>query len=134
LEAPAAEWTKLKRAGDFAIQRWLEQQLKGRSCTVVLIGGDTASRPWVLYEIKRSWELGLGLFGVRVHQLNDASGQPGVAGANPFEQPKAGLGELGPSVPVFEPEASDSKLAYRYIVDHLAQWAEQALARPQPKS
>jgi hypothetical protein len=35
---------------------------------------------------------------------------------------------------VFEPEASDSKLAYRYIVDHLAQWTDQAVSRVPPKS
>src|SRR3954471_6078102 len=72
VEAEPAQWAKLKRSGDFAIKRWLDQHLKGRSCTVVLIGRETANRPWVQYEIKRSWELKLGLIGVYVHHLKDA--------------------------------------------------------------
>ena len=129
VEASAAEWAKLVRSGDFAIKRWLENQLKGRSCTVVLIGEHTASRPWVHYEIKRSRELGLGLLGVHVHALKGADGLQANKGDNPFAHPAAGLGDAAPEVPVFEPDETDSKLAYRQIVDNLPRWADLALAR-----
>lgn len=127
-EAKPAEWDKIKRSGEFAIKRWLEQQLKGRSCTVVLIGAATASRPWVQYEIKRSHELGLGLLGIHVHALKDTKGRQTTKGANPFEVPESGLGSFAARVPVFDPPGTDSKLAYRHVADNMARWAEEAVA------
>jgi len=127
-EATPAEWEKLKRSGEFAVKRWIENGLKGRSCTVVLIGEHTATRPWIHYEIKRSAELGLGLLGVHVHPLKDAKGQIGPRGDNPFEHPATGLGAAAARVPVFDSPETDSKLAYHYIVDNLAAWADEAIA------
>jgi hypothetical protein len=129
LEAKLPEWDKIKRSGDFAVKRWLENALKGRSCCVVLIGAKTADRPLVRYEIKRSRELKLAMFGVRVHNLRDAAGLQSARGDNPFEHPDTGLGNFAADVPVFDSPETDSKLAYRHIVDNLAHWAELAVAQ-----
>ncbi|MDB4987075.1 MAG: hypothetical protein JWN04_2253 [Myxococcaceae bacterium] len=126
LEAKPAEWATLQRKGEFAIKHWFEQQLRGRSCTVVLIGAETATRPLVRYEIKRSWELKLGLVGVHIHNLRDANGAVAAKGPSPF--PEAGLGELAALVQTFDPPEADSKLAYRYIADNLPKWVEHAVA------
>lgn len=67
-----ADWEKIKKSSDKAIENWIEQQLKGCSVTVVLIGSETASREWVLHEIKRSYELGKGIIGVYIHNLKVA--------------------------------------------------------------
>lgn len=128
VELGKAEWDKLKRSGDFALKRWVESSLKGRSCTVVLIGAHTASRPWIHYEIKRSAELGLGLFGVHVHQLKDAQGKQTTKGDNPFLHPATGLGPAGASIAVYDPPELESQGAYHYIVDNLAAWADEAVA------
>ncbi|MEY4512430.1 MAG: hypothetical protein RLZZ450_4552 [Pseudomonadota bacterium] len=129
LEAKQAEWDVIKRSGDFALKRWFEQQIKGRSCLIVLIGAQTASRPLVQYEIARWSKLKLGMLGVHIHQLKDAKGKPGVKGANPFEQAASGLGALAAQIPVYEAPETDSKLAYRYIADNLAKWVESAVAK-----
>lgn len=129
LEAKLPEWDKIKRSGDFAIKRWVENALKGRSCCVVLIGAHTASRPWVRYEIRRAHELELAMFGVYVHHLKDGKGLQSSKGDNPFEHADSGLGDGGANVLVFDPPETDSKLAYRHIVDNLAQWAELAVAQ-----
>ncbi|MDB4972132.1 MAG: hypothetical protein JWN48_473 [Myxococcaceae bacterium] len=126
LEAKPAEWATLQRKGEFAIKHWFEQQLRGRSCTIVLIGAETVTRPLVLYEIKRSWELKLGLLGVHIHNLKDAQGAVSRKGASPFEA--AGLGAQASLIQTFDPPESDTKLAYRYIADHLAAWVEHAVA------
>ena len=47
-------WEKIKRSGDREIEKWIDDNMKYRSCVVVLIGTETASRPWVQYEIKKS--------------------------------------------------------------------------------
>jgi hypothetical protein len=67
---------------------------------------------------------------VYVHHLKDAQGRQTTQGENPFLHPASGLGDLGASIPVFDPPETDSKLAYRYIADNLPQWAEQGVARP----
>ena len=126
LEATPAAWATLQRTGDFAIKRWFEQQLRGRSCTIVLIGEHTASKPRVRYEIERSWELKLGLLGIHIHALKDAQGRAGQKGVSPFAQ--SALGDLAAVVQTFDPPESDSKLAYRYIADHIAGWVEHAVA------
>jgi hypothetical protein len=127
-EAKPAEWATIQRTGDFAFKRWLEQQLRGRSCTVVLIGAETARRPAIQYEIKRSWELRLGLVGVHVHALRDSKGVQSTKGESPFELPASGLGQHTALVRVYDPPESDSKLAYRFIADNLSHWVEQAVA------
>jgi hypothetical protein len=131
-EAKPAEWATLTRTGDFAVKRWFESQLRGRSCTIVLIGAQTASRPRILYEIKRSWELKLGLLGVHIHALKDAKGAPSSKGENPFLHAglgeHAGLGDIASAIHTYDPPESDAKLAYRYIADNLCKWVEQAVA------
>lgn len=52
------DWQAVKKGADRAIQKWIDDQLIGRSCTVVLIGKETANRKWIDYEIeklKSSW-------------------------------------------------------------------------------
>lgn len=41
---------------DQKIQAWIAEQMKGRSCTVVLVGSNTANRKWINYEIVKSWD------------------------------------------------------------------------------
>ena len=128
LEARPSEWDAIKRSGEFAFKRWFEQQVRGRSCTVVLIGSETRHRRGVLYEIERSWALGLGLLGVYVHNFRDGQGRQSVKGESPFAS------QLAPFVQLYDPPESDSKLAYRYIADNLLKWIESAVAarRAQP--
>lgn len=38
------DWETITRGGDAAIQRWIDSQLDGKSCCVVLIGSATAGR------------------------------------------------------------------------------------------
>lgn len=80
----AAAWESVKRQGDEAVKRWINRQLNGTSVTVVLIGAETASRPYVLYEIQRSYDVGNGLLGIYVHNIRDQHQRTDSKGANPF--------------------------------------------------
>ncbi len=55
------EWETIKRRGDSAIERWIDDQIAKRSCVVVLIGSETGNRKFVQYEILRAWNEGKGL-------------------------------------------------------------------------
>ena len=37
-------WETIKKGGDVSIKRWIAGQMKGRSCTIVLVGTNTAGR------------------------------------------------------------------------------------------
>lgn len=47
----AASWEEVKKKGEDAILRWIDNQLNGTSVTVVLIGAETSERKYVGYEI-----------------------------------------------------------------------------------
>ena len=72
--ADAAEFEKLKKQGDDAIQRWIDKQLNGTSVTVVLVGQHTCSSRWVKYEIEKSIEIGNGLLGIDISKIKDLQG------------------------------------------------------------
>lgn len=77
--------TKQRTSPD-ALKDFLTGQLKGTSVTCVLVGAETALRPWVRYELVRSFHRGNGLLAVRIHGIRDWNQQPAAAGANPFDQ------------------------------------------------
>ena len=79
-----ATWQSIKQRGDQAIRNWIQEQLKGTSVTVVLIGRETATRPWVKYEIERSLESGKGLIGIDISKTKDQHGNTDETGANPL--------------------------------------------------
>ena len=51
---------------------------------MVLVGAQTASRPWVLYEIGKAWDDKRPLVGVRIHGLEGSNGKTDTLGTNPF--------------------------------------------------
>lgn len=80
----SASWESVKRQGDDAIRRWIDNELNGTSVTVVLIGAETANRPWINHEIKESVKRGNGLLGIYIHNVKDLNGRTDAQGANPF--------------------------------------------------
>ncbi len=80
----AASWESVKRQGDEAVKRWINQQLNGTSVTVVLIGAETSARPYVIYEIQRSYEVGNGLLGIYIHNIRDQYQRTDIIGYNPL--------------------------------------------------
>jgi hypothetical protein len=82
----SVEWESIRRQGDDAIEEWIEDQLQNTSVTAVLIGAETANRPWVQHEILRSWNRGNGVVGVRIHNIKDQSGATDTPGPDPFYQ------------------------------------------------
>src|SRR5690242_14034606 len=68
----ANKWEEIKKKGDDAIKNWIETNMNGKECLIVLVGANTSSRRWVKYEIKRACERGIGVLGIYVHNLKDA--------------------------------------------------------------
>ncbi len=70
----AANFEKIKRQGDAAIKNWIDDQLKGTSVTVVLVGEKTCGSRWVKYEIEKSIQIGNGLLGIDISKIKDFQG------------------------------------------------------------
>lgn len=79
-------WESVRLRTDAAIKKWIDEGLKYSGVTIVLISGDTWERDWVRYEIEESERQGMGMLGIRVHNLKDLSGNYGTSGPNPFSQ------------------------------------------------
>jgi hypothetical protein len=79
-----AVWESIEKQGDAAIKKWIAEQLKGTSVTVVLIGPETNSRKWVIYEIQESYAKGNGLLGVTLHNIKDFNGKTDIKGSDTF--------------------------------------------------
>ena len=81
----ANAWEDVKRKGESSIREWIDDNMHGKSCVVVLVGSQTASRPWVLYEIEKGWNEGKGVLGIRIDRLLGTNSQPSYPGASPFQ-------------------------------------------------
>lgn len=81
----SAKWEDIKRHGEQAIQAWIARELAYTSVTAVLIGNETASRPWVQYEISESINRGNGLLGIWLNGIKDQNQILDPPGQNPFD-------------------------------------------------
>lgn len=116
------DWETVTRGGDEAIKRWIDGQMIGKSCAVVLIGAQTAGRKWINYEIGRAWDLGKGVVGIHVHNLLDVDRRPSAKGASPFSSTN-----LSNIVRAYDPAGYDSKQVYDTISSNIARWVEEAV-------
>jgi len=84
--SPAADndWETVTRGGDKAIKKWIDEQMYGKSCLVVLVGAKTAGRKWIEYEITKAWNSGKGVVGIHLNKLKNADGHTAGKGMNPF--------------------------------------------------
>ncbi len=123
------DWEKITRGGDEAIKRWINEQMNGTSCTIVLIGSNTSIRKWIKYEIEKSWNDGKGLLGIYIHNLKDSNGNKSSKGRNPFDDFTMNQSniKLSSIVKVYDPPYFDSQMVYDYIKKNIASWVEEAI-------
>ncbi len=74
-----------KRESPDALKRFLREGIDGTSVTCVLYGTQTAWRPWVRYELVRSFIHGSGIFAIDIHDIQNLQRQTEAAGPNPLE-------------------------------------------------
>jgi hypothetical protein len=124
------DWEVVKRRGDTAIKKWIDSQLDERSCTVVLIGTNTAGRKWINYEIKSTWNQGKGLVGIHIHGLLDKNGQSSQKGSNPFSGftiSNNKKSQLSSIVKCYDPAGYKSTDIYASISANISGWIEEAI-------
>ncbi|EKO3866042.1 TIR domain-containing protein [Vibrio harveyi] len=123
----ANEWETVKRGGEASIKRWIDENLKYKQCVIVLIGSDTANRPWVRYEIEKAWNSGKPIFGIYIHNLRCPRTGTSRKGRNPFEDFSLTDGrKLSSLVNCYDPSAFD---AYNEIARKMEGWVATAIAQ-----
>lgn len=118
------DWEQVKRKGDAAVEKWIDDSLKYKRCVIVLIGSETANRKWVKYEIKRAWELKKGLFGIYIHNLKDPRTGTCSMGPNPFNSWNVNGQSMANLIACHDPSAWD---AYGEISRSMGTWVSQAI-------
>lgn len=124
------KWEEIKRGGTKAIQNWIDGQIAGKTCTIVLIGAGTAGRKWIEYEIEKSWNDGKGVLGIYIHNLLDSDGKKSAKGSNPFTgfTMKGDGKKLSSIVKVYDPPRLTNRGVYSYIRANIANWVETAIS------
>ncbi|MDA9441496.1 TIR-like PF08937 domain protein [Bradyrhizobium sp. CCBAU 51745] len=127
--APDNDWEKVKKGGDDAIKKWIAEQMKGRTCCIVLVGSATANRKWINHEIVKAWDNRLGVVGIHIHGLKNFDGETSTQGNNPFDY--IGFGNTGKKlssiVKCYNPIGATSQDKYGWISKHLANAVEEAV-------
>lgn len=125
--AAANRWEELKKSGDAAIKKWINDNMAGKTCVVVLVGSQTSSRKWVKYEIKKAWEDGRGVLGIHVNKLKDLNSNTSTRGSSPFSGVTANGISLDGVPPLKIPAGATSKETYETISENISDWIEEAI-------
>ncbi|MBX9721431.1 MAG: TIR domain-containing protein [Bdellovibrionales bacterium] len=117
-------WEEVKKKGDAGVKSWIDENLKGKECLVVLVGEETSKRPWVQYEIEKAWGMGIGVVGVNIHNLKCPRNGKSTQGSNPFDNFTVNGKSLSTVVKCHNPSSSD---AYNDIAAKLEGWVKDAI-------
>jgi hypothetical protein len=79
-----SEYEEAKKQGDDGIRKMIRRHLENTTVTVVLIGNQTAFRPWVKFEIEESIKRKNGFLGIYIHHLKDKDGNTSLRGPKPY--------------------------------------------------
>lgn len=77
-------WENAKKTGSTALKKMINDGLNGSSVTCVLIGSSTWARPWVRYEMLKSYRRGNHMFGVHINSFKGKDQITKPQGANPL--------------------------------------------------
>lgn len=77
-------WASVQMRGVEGVVDWVQSEMVGSDVVVVLIGAETTFCGHVKTAIERGVEAGLGVVGIRVHQIPGADGMRGMPGPDPL--------------------------------------------------
>ena len=125
-------WEQVKRQGKAAIENYIDKEMAYKRAVVVLIGRQTAARPWVQYEIRKAWAARKPLVGIHINGLSDFQDKVDFAGPNPFRQ--FGFSDSSKTyadyIPVYVPSGNTSQEVYASISRNINGWIDHAYRRP----
>ena len=123
------DWETITGGGDKKIKEWIAAQMKGRTCTIILAGSNTADRKWINHEIVKSWDNNMGVLVIYIHNITDQKGEQCSKGSNPLYYIEHGLTKkrLSTIAEAYDPPRTTSKGVYSYIEDNIEDWIDEAI-------
>jgi len=126
------DWEEVTKWWDKAIQKWIDENLKWRSCAVVLIWEKTAWRKWIKYEIEQSRNNKKWLVWIYIHNLKNKDWDQSNKGKNPFDDFTIWKDEnkkkLSDIIKTYDPPYATSTNVYNHIQENLENWIEEAIS------
>ncbi len=95
-------WEEAKRKGVIALKRMINSGLDGTSVTCVLIGSGTYARPWIRYEILKSFQRGNRILGVSINSIKSRDQTTKPSGPNPFQYVGVSFSDSGITATLWE--------------------------------
>lgn len=123
----ANQWEEVTKGGSKAIEKWIDDNMSGKSCVIVLVGENTAGRKWIKYEIEKAWNEGRGVLGIHIHNLKNNIGNQANKGRNPFEDFSVDGKNLSSIVKCYNPPYTTSTYVYDHIKENIESWIEEAI-------
>ncbi|TGL75990.1 TIR domain-containing protein [Leptospira yasudae] len=98
----ASIWESAKKQGSIALKKLINGGLENTSSTCVLIGSETYLRPWVRYELLKSYKKGNSIFGVHINSIKGKDQKIKAKGLNPLEHVGVTFSDTGKTVTLWE--------------------------------
>ncbi|MHB9146314.1 MAG: TIR domain-containing protein [Symbiobacteriia bacterium] len=98
----ASIWETAKKTGDVALKRLINSGLDGTSVTCVLVGSQTYARPWVRYEILKSFRKGNAILAVHINTIKGRDQTTKPKGSNPLQYVGVTFSENGDTGTLWE--------------------------------
>ncbi|MBE0623489.1 MAG: TIR domain-containing protein [Burkholderiales bacterium] len=122
-------WESAQKQGDVALKRLINSGLEQTSNTCLLIGSETYLRPWVRYELLKSFKRGNHIFGVHINSIKSKEGTTKTKGQNPLEYVGVTFSESGLTATIWE-HKNDKWVAYDKIDGSASYRTEVAVPQP----
>lgn len=110
----ASIWESARKQGDVALKRLINSGLEQTSNTCVLIGSETYLRPWVRYELLKSFKRGNHIFGVHINSIKSKNGTTKAKGPSPLDYVGVTFSESGLTATLWE-RKNDKWIEYDQI-------------------
>ncbi len=98
----ASIWEEARKTGSVALKRLINSGVSGTSSTCVLIGTSTYLRPWVRYEILKSFKKGNSICGVHINGIKGKDKKTKDLGKDPFDYLGVSFTDSGITATLFE--------------------------------
>ncbi|MGR8946812.1 MAG: TIR domain-containing protein [Gammaproteobacteria bacterium] len=121
--SPYTTWAKCKSGDSLENLRVdFDKSMESAGYTMILLGEDCATNPWIRYAIERSYVLGKPLFALDISMIEDETGKTCAPDINPLER----FAVLEQNVKTY---LSDRYSTYRWapdLLDHLDNYLDKA--------
>lgn len=98
----ASIWETAKQTGGTAVKRLINTGLDGTSVTCVLVGNLTYARPWVRYEVLKSFRKGNSMLAVHINSVRGRDRLTKPQGPNPLKYVGVTFSQSGETATLWE--------------------------------